>query len=129
MLPVIYCLTRQNAATRDALLQNAQEKFKLGRFETNAALTGEQVKLLKYQRSLEDTLRQSVIGKPLHDTVRLLLQSNEIKLADNLRSEYKIPDRRYWWLRIQCLAEKGLWGDLEKFSKSKKSPIGYEVRD
>lgn len=35
---------------------------------------------------------------------------------------------RYWWLRIQCLAEEGMWSDLEKFSKSKKSPIGYEVR-
>ena len=34
---------------------------------------------------------------------------------------------RYWWLRIQCLAEKGMWNELEKFSKSKKCPIGYEV--
>jgi hypothetical protein len=36
-------------------------------------------------------------------------------------------NNRYWWLRIQCLVEQGLWVELEKFSKSKKSPIGYEV--
>lgn len=99
----------------------------MGRYDTNAALTEEQVKLLKYQRQLEETLRESVIGKSLHDTVQLLLMQNEVKLADKLRSEYKIPDRRYWWLRIQCLSERGLWSELEKFSKSKKSPIGYEV--
>ncbi|KAL0113797.1 hypothetical protein PUN28_012729 [Cardiocondyla obscurior] len=117
---------RKNIMSRDALLQSAQENFRLARNDTNASLTEEQIKLLKYQRSLEDTLRESVIGKPLHDTVKVLLLRNELKLADKLRSEYKIPDRRYWWLRIQCLAEKGLWNDLEKFSKSKKSPIGYE---
>lgn len=34
---------------------------------------------------------------------------------------------RYWWLRIHCLAEQDMWSELEKLSKSKKSPIGYEV--
>lgn len=92
----------------------------MGRFDTNATLTEEQIKLLKYQRSLEDTLHESVIGKSLHDTVKLLLLQNEIKLANGLRSEYKIPDRRYWWLRIACLAENNHWEELEKFSKSKK---------
>ncbi|EZA48287.1 Vacuolar protein sorting-associated protein 16-like protein [Ooceraea biroi] len=111
---------RKNMMSRDALLQSAQENFKLARSDTNASLTEEQIKLLKYQRSLEDTLNE------LHDTVKILLLRNELKLADKLRSEYKIPDRRYWWLRIQCLADQGLWSDLEKFSKSKKSPIGYE---
>ncbi|TGZ37732.1 Uncharacterized protein DBV15_02980 [Temnothorax longispinosus] len=68
-----------NTMSRDALLQSAQENFRLARNDTNTSLTEEQIKLLKY-----------------------------------------------WWLRIQCLAEQGLWNDLEKFSKSKKSPIGYE---
>ncbi|XP_070168587.1 vacuolar protein sorting-associated protein 16 homolog [Polyergus mexicanus] len=117
---------RKNTMSKDALLQSAQENFRLARNDTNASLTEEQIKLLKYQRSLEDTLHESVIGKPLHDTVKILLLHNELKLADKLRSEYKIPDRRYWWLKMQCLAEQGLWSDLEKFSKSKKSPIGYE---
>jgi hypothetical protein len=34
---------------------------------------------------------------------------------------------RYWWLRVQVLGELGEWAELEKLSKSKKSPIGYEV--
>ncbi|XP_076239321.1 vacuolar protein sorting 16 isoform X2 [Calliopsis andreniformis] len=117
---------RKNIMTREALLQSAQENFKLARNDTNAALTEEQIKLLRYQKSLEVTLHESIVGKPLHDTVKILLLHNELKLAEKLRSEYRIPDRRYWWLRIQCLAEQKMWGELEKFSKSKKSPIGYE---
>ena len=77
------------------MLQSAQENFKLARNDTNAALTEEQIKLLRYQRSLEETLRESVVGKPLHETVQILLLQKEVKLADKLRSEYKIPDRRY----------------------------------
>ena len=36
--------------------------------------------------------------------------------------------RRYWWVKIRALAESGDYEELEKFSKQKKSPIGYEVR-
>ncbi|KAK4818572.1 hypothetical protein QYF61_014708 [Mycteria americana] len=32
---------------------------------------------------------------------------------------------RYWWLKISALATRGDWEEMEKFSKSKKSPIGY----
>lgn len=33
---------------------------------------------------------------------------------------------RFWWLRIISLSNKHNWIELEKFAKSKKSPIGYE---
>lgn len=84
--------------TREGLLQSAQENFKLARNDINAALTEEQIKLLRYQRSLEDTLHDPVVGKSLHDTVKTLLLRNELKSADKLRSEYRIPDRRYIFL-------------------------------
>lgn len=37
------------------------------------------------------------------------------------------PVPRYWWLKISALANRGDWEEMEKFSKSKKSPIGYLV--
>lgn len=88
--------------SREALLQSAQENFKLARNDTNAALTEEQIKLLRYQRSMEDVLKKPIVGKPLQDTVKVLLLRNEYKLADKLRSEYKISDRRYslYFLKI-----------------------------
>lgn len=65
-------------------------------------------------------------GLSLHDTVKQLLRSDDIKTAEKFKNEFKIPDKRFWWLRIEVFAELELWDDLEKFSKSKKSPIGYE---
>lgn len=76
------------------MLQSALDNFKLARSETNAQLTDEQIKLLRYQRSLEETLHESVIGKSLHDTVKILLLRNQVNLANKLKSEYKFPDRR-----------------------------------
>ena len=34
---------------------------------------------------------------------------------------------RFWWLKLTTLAEIGDWIELEKLSRLKKSPIGYEV--
>ena len=34
---------------------------------------------------------------------------------------------RYWWIKIQALAEAGEWVELDKFSRNKKPPVGMEV--
>lgn len=43
-------------------------------------------------------------------------------------SPFPLPPPSYWWLKINALATRGDWEEMEKFSKSKKSPIGYLVR-
>ena len=40
---------------------------------------------------------------------------------------FLVSIHRFWWLKVEALAEAGEWLELEKFAKSKKSPIGYEV--
>lgn len=62
----------------------------------------------------------------MHDTIHQLLLLGDLKLAEKMKNDYKVSDRRYWWLRISVLAEQFQWEELEKFSKSKKSPIGFE---
>ncbi|XP_046684103.1 vacuolar protein sorting-associated protein 16 homolog isoform X2 [Homalodisca vitripennis] len=116
----------QNSTTREASLVAASEKFKIIKSDLHASLCEEQLKLLKYQRTLEEKFHQEFVNGSLQDTLVSLLTLGEVKLADKLRTEYRVPDRRYWWLRIESLAEQGKFGDLETFSKSKKSPIGYE---
>lgn len=65
-------------------------------------------------------------GLSIHDTILQLLQIGELKEAERIKSDFKVPDKRFWWLRIITISEKYKWDDLEKFAKSKKSPIGYE---
>uniref|UniRef100_A0A803V0I5 Vacuolar protein sorting-associated protein 16 homolog n=1 Tax=Ficedula albicollis TaxID=59894 RepID=A0A803V0I5_FICAL len=61
----------------------------------------------------------------LHDTVATLILDGHHKRAEQLYRDFRIPDKRYWWLKINALATRGDWEEMEKFSKSKKSPIGY----
>lgn len=120
-------LGQTNAGSAEASLISARDCYKKGRNDLGVSICEDARKLCKYQSSLQETLLgTSFVGLSLHDTVEKLLENNQIKLADKLRSEYKMPDNRYWWLRILTLAKKSDWAELDRFSKSKKPPVGYE---
>jgi len=52
------------------------------------------IKLIRYQSSLEEKLKNNFRNLTLHDTLLKLIEINELKLADKLRSEFKVPERR-----------------------------------
>ncbi|XP_022100529.1 vacuolar protein sorting-associated protein 16 homolog [Acanthaster planci] len=107
-------------------LNGAHDNYTKARNEFAAKATEEQNRLLGYQRRLEEQYKVAFIGKSLHNTMHELVSKNMGKLAEQLRKEFKVPDKRFWWLKIDALANSGDWIELEKFAKSKKSPIGYE---
>ncbi|XP_072019724.1 vacuolar protein sorting-associated protein 16 homolog [Amphiura filiformis] len=109
----------------DALL-SAQENYTKARNDFASKATDEQVKLLGYQRRLEEQYQQHYSDLSLHDTMKRLISKDLGKLAEQLKKEFKVPDKRFWWLKVEALAEAGDWPELEKFAKNKKSPIGYE---
>jgi len=39
-----------------------------------------------------------------------------------------LEPRRLWWIKLKATAEAKDWEELDRFAKSKKSPIGYAVR-
>lgn len=110
---------------KDANLTSALEAYKKGRRDFNASIIEESLKLLRFQRDLEEKLnrKNQIVGKSVNDTCKLLLDLNEN--ANKFRNDFKIPDKRFWYLTIHSLAQREEWAELEKFSKSKKSPIGY----
>ncbi|KAG5894092.1 hypothetical protein JTB14_003948 [Gonioctena quinquepunctata] len=113
---------------KDVLLASALEAYKKGRKDLNAAMCDEYVKLLRFQRDVEEKVpgaKDKFAEKSIHDTCKILLEMNETKLAEKFKNDFKIPEKRYWWLRIDSLAKQKKWLDLETFSKIKKSPIGY----
>uniref|UniRef100_A0A4W3IJR3 Vacuolar protein sorting-associated protein 16 homolog n=1 Tax=Callorhinchus milii TaxID=7868 RepID=A0A4W3IJR3_CALMI len=83
------------------------------------------IKLLRYQSRMQKDTGKTYLDYSLHDTVYNLLLDSKLKQAEQLYKDFKIPDKRFWWLKISALAEKQDWEELEKFSKSKKSPVGY----
>ncbi|MDP2435525.1 MAG: hypothetical protein Q8P67_07265 [archaeon] len=114
-------------------LQMASHIFKEGgkdtAFETKA--TQDQISLLGFQRALERKAVEE--GRPaiklvdcsLSETLYRLIALDYVKRADKLRSDFKVPDSRYWWVKIRGLAAAKNWEELAALAKEKKSPIGY----
>ena len=51
--------------------------------------------------SLHQTLHQLLqVNLSLHQTLHQLLQDRELKLADKLKSEFKLSERKYLWLKV-----------------------------
>ncbi|XP_050751537.1 vacuolar protein sorting-associated protein 16 homolog isoform X2 [Gymnogyps californianus] len=110
---------------RVGALQNAVDEYYKAKNEFAAKATEDQIKLLRLQRHFQEDFDKPYLDLSLHDTVSNLILDGHHKRAEQLYREFKIPDKRYWWLKISALANRGDWEEMEKFSKSKKSPIGY----
>ncbi|BFZ22188.1 hypothetical protein BsWGS_25227 [Bradybaena similaris] len=124
---VIRSYTLDNFEERAKLLEEAMNCFHRCKHEFAAKQTEEQVKLLRHQRRLEDDSGHSYADMSLQKMMRKLIMEGNHQLVEKLRKEFKVPDRRYWILRIHALAEAGDWAELDKFSKVKKAPVGMEA--
>lgn len=82
---------------RDANLTSALEAYKKGRKDLYASMCEESIKLLRFQRDIEEKIpgtKNKLIGKTVHETCKLLLDINDLKLAEKFKNEYKVSDKR-----------------------------------
>lgn len=94
-------------------------------FEAKAA--EEQGKLLKLQQELEISTGQPIfVDSSVSDTIRTLITLGNHRAAQRVKVDFKVPDKRYYWLKVFALATAKQWDALEKFSKERKPPIGYK---
>lgn len=93
-------------------------------------LVTEASQLLKVQEVLDRDIadRTEFVGLSLNETVYGLIKSGYGKRAQKIQSDFKMPEKIFWWLRLRALVAKRDWGELEEMGKNKKSPIGWEVR-
>ncbi|KAL3474125.1 Vps16, N-terminal region-domain-containing protein [Aspergillus californicus] len=91
-------------------------------------LLTESAQLLKVQEALDKDLaeRSEFVGLSLNETIYRLTRSGYGKRAQKIQSDFKMPEKTYWWLRLRALVAKRDWGELEEIGKIKKSPIGWE---
>ncbi|XP_017058779.1 vacuolar protein sorting-associated protein 16 homolog [Drosophila ficusphila] len=119
----------ENAIETEGLESNLSmigNAYAQGRCTLEAELCSDTSRLLKLQKTLGTKYNVSFSGLSVHDTILELLQIGELKEAERLRNDFKVPERRFWWMRILMLSEQHKWDELEKLAKSKKSPIGYD---
>ncbi|GAA5958825.1 hypothetical protein JCM21900_003937 [Sporobolomyces salmonicolor] len=92
-----------------------------------AKMAEDQVKLLVLQQSLEqESPGKTFVGLSVNDTLRQCIMAGLGKRAEKVRSDFKVPDKRYWYIKLKSLIALRDWDALEAFARSKKSPIGYE---
>ncbi|KAK4278953.1 hypothetical protein QN277_016723 [Acacia crassicarpa] len=112
---------------RIKLIEKAQNLFaetKEHVFESKAA--EEHAKLLRIQHELEVTTKQAIfVDSSISDTIRTCIVLGNHRAAVRVKTEFKVSEKRWYWLKVFALATIKDWAALEKFSKEKKPPIGY----
>ena len=86
--------------------------------------------LLKMQEAFDKDITDSsgsYAGLSVNETMFRLIRSGYSKRAAKVQSEFKVPEKTYWWVRLRALVAARLWGELEEVGKNRKSPIGWEV--
>jgi len=94
---------------------------------SDAKALEESIKLLSIQSALErDIFEEIFIGLSVNDTIFKLIRLGFQAKAVKLRPDFKVPEKRYWWLRLRGLVAKREWAEIEDWSKTRTSPIGWE---
>ncbi|KAJ7683002.1 vacuolar assembling/sorting protein VPS16 [Mycena rosella] len=88
----------------------------------------ESARLLASQQQLEKETDGKIVffGLSVNETIRTCLVNGMSKRADKVKSDFKVPDKRFWYVKLQALTSTSDFEGLDTFSKSKRSPIGYE---
>ncbi|KAK5631733.1 hypothetical protein RRF57_007447 [Xylaria bambusicola] len=82
--------------------------------------------LLRMQESLHRDLTDSFKGLSVNETLYKLIHLGYSNKAKRIQSEFKVPEKVAWWIRLRALVAKRDWNEIEEIAKSRKSPIGWE---
>ncbi|KAK2629233.1 hypothetical protein QTJ16_000053 [Diplocarpon rosae] len=82
--------------------------------------------LLKMQEAFDRDLTESFTGLSVNETVFKLTRLGYAGRAKKVQSEFKVPEKTATWLRLRALVSKRDWNELEEWSKTRRSPIGWE---
>lgn len=116
---------------------NALESERFGMVFARDASAEEEL-LIKKQEDLEErsvTERwrngpHRFLGLSVVDTLRKLIELGEISTpagADKLRADLKVPDKRYWRIKIRALSDSNNLSELNDLATYRSSPVGYEL--
>ena len=116
-------------------------------FPYAAPMTAENCDLLTLQRKIASKYNYPIndfVGHPLSYTIfELIYRASKIedsidskggkkdtkamiKDAKDLKTKFKVPEKRYYHIRIRAHAKARNWSKLKEFSEEKKPPMGYK---
>ena len=81
---------------------------------------------MKAQENFKNDFGPGFVGLSINETIFRLIRLGALKRAQKIQTDFKVPERVFWWIRLRALVSKRDWTELEELSKVKKSPIGWE---
>ncbi|KAI0743728.1 vacuolar protein sorting-associated protein 16 [Daedaleopsis nitida] len=120
----------QDPTAKLAAVKAAQKFFSEDKDRTfEAKMMDESVRLMTFQQQLgkESDGKITFFGQSVNETIRTCLVNGMAKRADKIKSDFKVPDKRFWYLKLQALTDIRDFEALGAFAKSRRSPIGYEA--
>ncbi|KAF9652633.1 vacuolar assembling/sorting protein VPS16 [Thelephora ganbajun] len=121
-------MTDQNA--KITAIKAAQKFFSEDKDRAfEAKMVDENARLLVLQQQLEKDAegRINFFGLSVNETIRTCLINGMSKKADNAKDAFKVPDKRFWYIKLYALTSIRDFEGLDAFARSRRSPIGYEV--
>ncbi|KAI8809803.1 Vps16, N-terminal region-domain-containing protein [Cladochytrium replicatum] len=112
-------MEQEEANIKLELLKSAMKMYqedRNGAFEAKAI--DDQVRLMGTQIQLERDVGHSFMNLSLSETIFKCLLLGHGNRAAKLKSDYKVPDKRFWWLKIKALIKTQNWDGLKKFARS-----------
>ncbi|PHH49100.1 putative vacuolar protein sorting-associated protein 16 -like protein [Ceratocystis fimbriata CBS 114723] len=116
--------TSRIAADKIALAAKILAESKESNFELHSLK--ESTMLLRTQEALDRDLTDEFTGLSVNETMFQLIKLGNFGKAKKLQSEFKIPEKVAWWIRLRALIAKRDWAEITEISKQRKSPIGWE---
>jgi hypothetical protein len=78
------------------------------------------------QEAFDRDLDETYTGLSVNETLFRLLRSGYGPRAKKVQSEFKIPEKTFWWIRLRANIAARSWAEIETLSSTRKSPIGWE---
>ncbi|KAI9148010.1 vacuolar sorting [Paramyrothecium foliicola] len=114
----------RTASDKLALAAKLLADSKESSFELHALK--EAATLLRMQESFDRDLTDSFTGLSINATIFKLIRLGYQGRAKKIQSEFKVPEKVAWWIRLRALVAKRDWNEIEDIARAKKSPIGWE---
>ncbi|KAF7545548.1 hypothetical protein G7046_g9538 [Stylonectria norvegica] len=114
----------RTASDKLALAAKLLADSKEATFEVHALK--EATTLLRLQEAFDRDLADTFTGLSVNETLFKLIRLGNHQRAKKIQSEFKVPEKVAWWIRLRALVAKREWNEIEDIARAKKSPIGWE---
>ncbi|EGU80465.1 hypothetical protein FOXB_09022 [Fusarium oxysporum f. sp. conglutinans Fo5176] len=114
----------RTASDKLALAAKLLADSKESTFEVHALK--EATTLLRMQEAFDRDLTDTFTGLSVNETMFKLIRLGYHGRAKKIQSEFKVPEKVAWWIRLRALVAKRDWNEIEEISKTRRSPIGWE---